>query len=340
MTKNYYDVLGVAKNATSEEIKKAYKKLAIKWHPDRHSQEPPEKQKEAADKFKEISEAYNVLQDDQKRAQYDNYGSADAFGSFHTDNMDDLFRTFFGGGFQRQSGPKPGETVQVRVQLTLKELMSIKTIEISYNKHIRCPECHGAGGSGEETCTYCNGSGQHVAVQQTPFGISKQISVCPHCHGTGKTFKSQCKRCNGTGLIQQHSKFKVTIPTNILNGAGVRYAGEGSESKDPKGHNGDLIVYFYYNYDTSKFTIDEDNTVYERVSIPYYECILGTTLSHKLPTGETVAVAIPKYTQIGDKVKLSKKGIHGKDYFIVINCNLPTKISKTEEDCLHQIKNG
>ncbi len=340
MSKNYYDILGVAKNATSEEINKAYKKLAIKWHPDRHASESEEKQKEAAEKFKEITEAHDVLQDMQKRAQYDTYGSTNFSGGWQADNMEDIFQNIFGGGFHRNSGPKRGETIQIRVQLTLKELMSAQSIEISYNKYIRCPDCHGAGGAGVETCTQCNGSGQHVVAQQTPFGFTQQISLCEHCNGTGKTVKSPCKRCGGSGLILQHAKLNLTIPTGIVNGMGVRYENIGSESKDANAPNGDLLVHFYYNYDPERFTVDQDNTIYEMVSIPYYDCILGATLEHKLPTGEVVSVNIPKHSQIGDKIKLNRKGIRGKAYYIIINCALPNKTSKSEEDYLQKIKNG
>lgn len=341
MAKNYYDILGVAKSATPEEIKKAYKKQAIKWHPDRHSSESEEKQKEAADKFKEIAEAYDVLQDEQKRAHYDAYGTMDNYGNGYSGpDMSDFFHSMFGGFQHKPQKPATGESVQIRIQLSIRELMQASSVDVSYNVYIRCQHCNGTGGDGIKTCPHCQGTGQSVETQRTPFGIAQQITICPHCKGTGKIIANPCKHCGGEGLILQHKTIKLEFPKNIQHGFGVRYPNLGSEAKDSKFPNGDLIVYFYYKIDNEKFTIDRNNDVYETISIPYYDCILGATCKHSLPTGEVVSITIPKYSQTGDTVKIPHKGIQGSDYYVVIECSLPKKISQKEEDCLKQIQNG
>lgn len=346
MAKNYYEILGVAKSATPEEIKKAYKKQAIKWHPDRHSSESEEKQKEAAEKFKDVGEAYDVLKDPQKKAHYDSYGTMDNFGGGYSgpdpNDMASFFQSMFGGGdfFQQRTGPEPGESLRIQVTLSLKELMSSKTVDVNYNTKIRCPNCQGAGGTGIDSCKHCQGTGHSVEVQRTPFGISQQITICPHCHGTGKTVKNVCKTCNGEGLISKHKHLTITIPSNIQHGSRIRYSGAGNEAKEQNAPNGDLWVYFFYSYDHNKFEIDERNNIYEKVKIPYYDCILGTSYKHILPTRETVEVIIPKYTQIGNKIEIPNKGIQGSSYYLVIECELPTHINKEEESLLQQIKHG
>lgn len=344
MSKNYYDILGVAKSATPEEIKKAYKKQAIKWHPDRHSSESEAKQKEAATKFKEVGEAYDVLKDPDKKSHYDTYGTMDNFGGGYSAPTDftDFFRSMFGGDsfFQQERGPAAGETIRIQVPLTIKDLMSAKTVDVSYNINTRCPDCHGTGGTGVETCPHCQGTGRSVVVQRTPFGITQQISVCSHCHGTGKIIKNICPTCNGDGFVKQNKHLAVNIPANIQHGLQLRCTGAGSEAKEANAPNGDLIVFFVYKFDHNRFEIDEKNNIYEDIEIPYYDCILGTPYRHLLPTGEAVMVTIPKCSQIGDKIKIPGKGIHGSDYYLVLDCKLPTYTEANEELHLKQIKNG
>lgn len=339
---NYYETLGVSKNATPDEIKKAYRKLAIKWHPDRHSSESPEKQEEAAAKFKAISEAYDVLSDEKKKAHYDTFGSMDGFGGQASySGPDDLFaqfrEMFGGGGFGFHQGPAPGQSLSIPVYLTIKELLTLKNKLIEYDIEVRCPECHGEGGKNVTTCPYCQGTGQQVQIQQTAFGIMQQVSTCPHCNGTGKVVKDKCKHCHGSGFVPKHVKLTIGIPDNIEEGMRIRATGKGCESKNPAGMPGDVIFTFLYNYDRDKFIIN-GNTIYERVTIPYYNCILGTNLKHILPTGEQLTIKIPPHTQDGDKLSLRGKGINGGDYVLIIISKLPTQTSAKEKELLTQIK--
>lgn len=343
MTENYYEILGVSKNATPNEIKKAYRKQAIKWHPDKHSSESSEKQAEAAAKFKAIGEAYDVLSDEQKKAHYDTYGSMDNYGKgYSSPDPSDMFSHFtdmFGDhfGFRQQRGPEPGQTVTLPVYLTLKELLTISTKLVEYDIQVRCPDCHGEGGKDVEVCQHCHGSGQQVQMQQTPFGFMQQVTTCPYCKGLGKTIKHKCTTCNGSGFVTKHVKLSINIPINIQEGMQIRCSGKGYESKNPNGRNGDLIIGFIYNYDKEQFAI-EGNTVYEKVYIPYYNCILGTNYTHTLPTGVKVTIKIPEYTQDEDKIRLKGKGINNGDYILSIKVNLPIQSSEKEKELLQEIR--
>jgi len=251
--RDYYEVLGVSKSATDDELKKAYRKLAKKYHPDAN---PGDKEAEA--KFKEASEAYAVLSDQDKRRQYDQFGHA-AFeggaggaGGFDFTNMDmgdifgDIFGDLFGGGRSRRSsnGPMNGANVRAAVRITFEEAVSGVDKELELNLKEECTTCHGTGakpGTHPETCSKCGGKGQVVYTQQSLFGMVRNVQTCPDCHGTGKVVKEKCSDCYGTGYVTKRKKIAVSIPAGIDSGQSIRIREKGEPGING-GERGDLLV--------------------------------------------------------------------------------------------------
>jgi molecular chaperone DnaJ len=346
MSKSFYDILGVDKNATQDEIKKAYKKAAVKWHPDRFAKKSEKEQKEAEEHFKEINQANDVLSDPDKRQRYDQYGDNwdkvnQGWGASADFDMGDIFSSFFGGNRERRHrrtnrGPEPGATIKCNIQVTIEDIFNgdTRTLEVKVDK--RCPDCHGSGGE-TETCTYCHGTGMITQTQRTPFGVIQNSSPCPHCQGTGKTFKKRCTKCNATGFVQKTETIKVNIRPGVANGEQIRFTGLGFESKDPQGQNGDLIVVVSYAIDTNRYLI-QGNNVFEKLNVSYFDCIVGKTLKHKLPNGKEVDVTIKPYSKDGDKITLYGKSINGGNYIFIISCTLPNNVSEKEMGLLKEIQ--
>ena len=246
--RDYYEVLGVSKSASDDEIKKAHRKLAKKYHPDLNKDNP-----EAAEKFKELNEAYEVLSDKTKRQKYDQFGFAgvdpnygagqgggfgggfSGFGGFDMGDIGDMFGSFFGGGFgsssrSRRNAPQRGQTIQQRVMLSFEEAAFGCEKEITIQRTENCEECNGTGaakGTSAETCSNCKGSGYITQSQRTPLGIFQTQSACPHCQGTGKIIKHKCSKCGGTGKTQKSRTLKVKIPAGIDDGQAIQLRGQG-----------------------------------------------------------------------------------------------------------------
>ena len=252
--RDYYEVLGVDKNASEEEIKKAYRKIAIKYHPDRNPGD-----KEAEEKFKEAAEAYDVLHDAQKRQQYDQFGfngpaGAGGFGGFGGGefSMDDIFSMFgdvfggrggfggfggFGGGGYRQPAQHRGSDLRLKVKLSLQEVASGVTKKFKVKKDITCPHCHGTGaenGSASETCPTCHGSGVEIRTQQSIFGMMQTQTVCHTCGGEGKVIKNKCHECAGTGVVKGEEVVEISIPAGVAEGMVVNVPNKGNAGR----HNG------------------------------------------------------------------------------------------------------
>lgn len=355
--RNPYEVLGVSKDASDNDIKKAYRKLAIKYHPDRQTGKSDEEKKQAEEKMAEINQAYEILSDKNKRAQFDQFGTVDpnmqgGFGGF--DEAQDMFNHmreamggfddgFFGGfgGFgrhhRRQNTVQPGRTLQIDVDITLSDLMKRDTVEVKYMRRVRCKHCHGAGGTDIHDCPHCHGTGVIQDMQRTPFGVQIQTRPCEYCGGTGKTVGVKCEECNGTGFENKETVIKVKIPANITNNMGVRLQNEGDEAKDERGQNGDLIIIFKVNIDTKRFAI-QGNDIFEAIKVPYYDAILGCEKKITLPDDSNVTIKIPEYSTMGQQVTLKGQGIHGGDYKFVIQLDMPTYINKKEKSYLEKIK--
>lgn len=345
---DYYDILGVDRNASQDEIKKKFKKAAVKWHPDRWTNKSDDERKHAEEMFKQVNEANDVLSDPDKRARYDQYGENwDKVGGgmddedFGFGGFGDIFRHFAGmGGFSRRerdmSGAETGQTIRARIAVNIEDIFNGDTRELNVNVKKRCTECHGTGGE-KETCPCCNGTGM-VSSRRT-FGnqILQTTSPCPHCHGTGHTYKTKCSKCGGTGFSTVQETVKVNIRPGIENGEEIVFHGMGYESSNPKGMNGDLIVQCVYNIDSTRYIV-QGNNVYERISVPYYDCIVGKEMTVTLPNGRTKTLKIPKYCKDGQQVILYGESFNHGNYIFVISCTMPDRVSNEEMKLLEQIQ--
>ena len=355
--RDYYEVLGVSKTATQDELKKAYRKLARKYHPDLNKDN-----EEAAEKFKECNEAYSVLSDDQKRAQYDQFGhaafenggmgggggfgGAGGFGGFGGSGMEDIFDMFFGGqggrGSNRaKSGPQRGADLRFDLEITFEEAAFGLEKEINLYRDETCDHCHGEGaepGSKVESCPECNGTGYVRFTQNTMFGQMVNERPCSRCKGEGKIISEPCKECRGKGTVKRNKKLKVKIPAGVDNGSRLRVSGEG-EAGAKGGPSGDLYVYLYVK--PHKFFERDGTTVLCEVPINIVQATLGADI--KVPTLDgQVTMKVPEGTQPGKILRLKGKGIPSLrgggrgDQLVRIKVVVPTKLSDKQKDALRK----
>ena len=357
--RDYYEVLGVSKDADDAALKKAYRMLAKKYHPDAN---PGDKQAEAA--FKEINEAYSVLSDPKKRAQYDQFGHA-AFdprmcggsgGGFYEGNAadfgdifgdmfgGDIFGSFFGGGrgAQRQAANAPmrGANVRATVRLTFEEAIfgCKKKITIDYKEE--CETCKGSGakpGTSPETCPTCKGQGKIVKMSQTMFGTVQNVQTCPTCHGSGKVVKEKCTSCNGTGYKRIRKSFEVSIPAGIDNGLSVRMP-HGGEPGVNGGERGDLLVECIVS--PHPIFKRQDTNIFSTVPISFATAALGGTIRIKTVDGE-VEYTVKAGTQTDTRVRLSGKGVPSLrnpkmrgDHYVTLVVEVPTKLNAKQREAL------
>lgn len=350
MKKNLYEILGVNKNASDDEIKKAFRKLSLKYHPDRQGGKSDKEKKEAEEKMKEISAAWTVLSDPEKKRQYDMYGTYDENmfnGGFDFSDifahMPDIFGDLggiFGRNRQRHDyrdpGRQKGQSIKVQIPVSIEEILNGKIDrDIEYPINVRCTKCNGEGGTGKKSCPHCHGTGMITTTQSSPFGYIQQSHPCPHCKGTGESFEKICSDCNGTGFVRKNVTIHLTT-SDIGNGKNIMFNGKGYESKYKDAPNGDLIIEQVYTFDNSLYAI-QGNIIYEKINVPYYDCILGAKFEHKLPNGETVTIDIPKYSTDGNQIKLNKY-FNGMNYICIISVKMPTYINAKEVELLEQIK--
>ncbi len=353
--RDYYEVLGVSKTATDDEIKKAYRKAAKQNHPDLH---PGDKAAEA--RFKEIGEAYEVLSDADKRARYDQYGFAGVdpnfaadggfggfgggFGGFDVD-LGSIFSDFFGGGggsSARRNGPRKGENVRAAVTLTFEEAAFGCEKEVSASRVEECSKCNGTGsadGSAPETCSNCGGSGVTRTVRQTPFGAMQQQTTCPKCGGTGKTVKNPCPTCRGKAKVRKNKKITVKVPAGVDNGQAVRVAGEGSVGSGG-GPKGDLLV--EVNVLSHPLFEREGSDVICEMPITFTQAALGCDLEVPTLDGK-VRYNIPEGTQTGTTFRLRDKGIpvvgyknRRGDQYVTVVVETPKDLTREQKDLLKQ----
>lgn len=358
--RDYYEVLGVSKDADDAALKKAYRMLAKKYHPDAN---PGDKQAEAA--FKEVNEAYSVLSDPKKRAQYDQFGHAafdprmgggsgggfyegnaadfgDIFGDFFGGG--DIFGSFFGGGqrAQRQAANAPmrGANVRATVRLSFEEAVfgCKKKITIDYKEE--CETCKGSGakpGSAPETCPTCKGQGKIVKMSQTMFGTVQNVQTCPTCHGSGKIVKEKCTACNGTGFKRVRKSFEVSIPAGIDNGLSVRMP-HGGEPGVNGGERGDLLVECIVS--PHPIFKRQDTNIFSTVPVSFATAALGGTIRIKTVDGE-VEYTVKAGTQTDTRVRLSGKGVPSLrnpkvrgDHYVTLVVEVPTRLNEKQREAL------
>ena len=350
--RDYYDVLGVSKTATADELKKAYRKLARQYHPDVNKDNP-----EAAEKFKECSEAYSVLSDETKRSQYDQFGhaafengggpGAGGFSGFGgAGGMEDIFDMFFGGqgrgGFgtrRSKSGPQRGADLRLDLEITFEEAAFGVEKEVRLNREDTCEHCQGSGaepGSEIEVCPDCHGTGEIQFTQNTMFGQMVNVRPCSRCHGQGRITKNPCKACGGDGRIKKEKKLKVKIPAGVDTDSRLRVSGEG-EAGLRGGGKGDLYVYLYVK--PHKFFERDGTTVLCEIPINIVQATLGAEI--KVPTLDgQVVMKVPEGTQPGKVLRLKGKGIASLrngvrgDQLVTIKVVVPSKLNDKQKDAL------
>ncbi len=349
--RDYYDVLGVSKDATEADIKKAYRLLAKKYHPDAN---PDNKEAEA--KFKEASEAYAILSDKDKRQQYDQYGHS-AFdggaGGFDFNDFDfgdifgdlfggDIFGDLFGGGRRRgaNNGPRRGANVGTGVRITFEESVTGTDKELDLNIKDECEVCHGSGakpGTSPETCATCNGKGQVVHQQQSLFGMVQNIQTCPDCRGNGQVIKEKCSNCYGSGYTSKRKKIQVSIPAGIDNGQSIRIRDKGEPGTNG-GPRGDLLVEVH----VSRHPIfrREGYDIYSTAPISFVEATLGGDVRISTVDGD-VLFTVKAGTQTDTKIRLKGKGmptIRDKqvrgDHYVTLVVQVPKKLNNQQKEAL------
>ena len=350
--RDYYEVLGISKTADDAEIKKAYRVLAKKYHPDMNPGDA-----EAEKKFKEASEAYAVLSDPEKRRQYDQFGhaafeggGAGGFGGFDFNSADfgdifgDIFGDFFGGGRRRgaNNGPMKGANIRTSVRITFEEAVFGVSKEIELTLKDECATCHGTGakpGTSPETCTKCGGKGQVVFTQQSFFGTVRNVQSCPECNGTGKVIKEKCADCHGTGYIANRKKIQVSIPAGIDNGQSVRIRDKGEPGKNG-GPRGDLLVEVI----VARHPIfqRQDYNIFSTVPISFAVAALGGDVVVDTVDGKVIYEVKPG-TQTDTKVRLKGKGVPSLrnkevrgDHYVTLVVQTPEKLSGEAKELLKQ----
>lgn len=354
--RDFYDVLGVSKNATEDEIKKAYRKLAKENHPDLH---PDDKEAEA--RFKEANEAYEVLTDSEKKARYDQYGHAGVdpnFGGGAGDpfqgvgfDISDIFDSFFGGGFgggQRRAdpnAPRRGGDVQASVTISFEEAAKGCRKKINYQQIETCDDCHGSGaaaGTTAKTCPNCNGSGRVSINQRTPFGVIQSQQTCDRCGGKGKIIETPCKTCDGKGRVRRKKEVEINIPAGIDDDQTLRVGGKGNAGMNG-GPAGDLNV----DVSVRPHPIFErrGNDVWCDLPITFVQASLGAEVTVPTLDGK-VSYKLHEGTQPGDTFKLKGKGIQslqgrGKgDQFVKVTVEIPRNLNKKQKELLQELEKG
>lgn len=348
MEEDYYKILGVSKSASKEEIKKNYRELAKKYHPDVN--------KDGAEKFKKISEAYAVLSDDTKRSQYDQFGSTgfhqkysqeDIFRGFDFEDIfgdafgDNIFNMFFGGGGRKRSHGR-GRDLAYELEIDFNDAVFGCKKEIEIESLTTCDKCNGSGSKDDKfaVCEECNGAGQVRVSRRTPFGSFTQVSTCNECSGEGKTIQNKCKECNGTGRVSKVRSVKINIPAGVDNGSKLKVSRAG-EAGLKGGTSGDLYVVLHVK--PSEIFDRDENDLYLHVPISFSQAALGDEI--KVPTLEKdVNIKIPTGTQSGTKFRLSGKGVpyldgYGKgDLYVIADVLTPKHLNKEQKRLLEELK--
>ena len=357
--RDYYEVLGVDKNASDDELKKAYRKLAKKYHPDAN----PDNKKEAEAKFKEVNEAYETLSDSNKRRMYDQFGAdgpqgfgGNGAGGFYSQGFDgfnmgdfgdlgDIFSSFFGGGrtSRQRSGPIKGASLRYDLEITFEEAFLGVEKEISFTREEECSTCHGTGakpGTKIDTCSMCHGTGQITQMQTTILGQMQTTRTCPNCHGEGKVIKEHCETCRGKGTIRKPARIKVKIPAGIDDGQTVILRGEGAAGSKG-GAKGDLLIAIHIK--RHRIYTRKQNNVYCEIPVTITQATLGANLEIPMVDGSIEKCKIPEGTQTDTKFRIKGKGFkspnsnYAGDFIFTVIVQTPKRLSKEQRDLLEQL---
>lgn len=346
--KDYYASLGLEKGASDDEIKRAFRKLAIKYHPDKNQGD-----KEAEDRFKEINEAYQVLSDPEKKARYDQFGTADfdgsgfgagGFGGFDFSDMGgfgDIFESFFGGGGggRRRNGPQKGADLEYSLNLTFEEAVFGVEKEVSINRSENCETCRGTGakaGTSPKTCPTCNGAGQVRVQRQTPLGSFVSTSTCDKCGGKGKVIEEPCTSCHGNGSVRKNRKITVNVPAGVDTGNIMPLRGQGEHGLND-GPPGDL--YIRINVAPSKKFVRKGNDIYLDTHISMAKAALGTEITVATVDGD-VKYTVPAGTQSGTLFRLKGKGVprvnssERGDQYVKVIVDIPKNLNDKQREAL------
>lgn len=348
--RDYYEVLGVAKGASDDEIKKAFRKKSKQYHPDLHPGD-----KEAEEKFKEVNEAYQVLSDPEKKSRYDQFGHAGvdpnfgagggAYGGAGGFDFGDIFGDIFGGGFggfggrSNRNGPRRGADIRQVIDITFEEAAFGCSKKINITTQEKCETCGGTGakkGTPVETCAQCHGTGRIQQRQRTILGYMTTETTCPRCHGEGKIIKEPCRDCRGTGVVRKNKTIEVQIPAGIDNGQTIQLSGKG-EAGAKGGPNGDLLITVRVR--PHEIFRREDSDVFIDMPITFVQAALGAKI--KVPTLDgAVELTIPEGTQTGSRFRMKGKGIpylrskSRGDQYVTVTVEVPRNLSSKQKDIL------
>lgn len=356
MPRDYYEILEIDRSADADAIKKAYRKLAKKYHPDVSTEE-----KEVAEaKFKEISEAYEVLSDPEKRQLYDQYGHDGVKQQFgqdgfswddftRADDISDIFGDIFGGMFgggrgrgRSRNAPQQGESLGYDLEITLKDVLYGKKVNIEVPRTVNCEPCKGTGGKDGKvsTCPTCGGQGQVQSVQRTPFGNMMSVRDCPECRGTGKTSAEKCPHCRGRGRTTKESKIDINVPPGMEDGMRMRVTGQGNDGVNG-GPAGDLFIMIHVRPDK---TFDRDgNNLWTGITTTYPKLVIGGEEKVTTLDGDKVLLKIPAGTQVGTVLRIPGKGLPRTnsssrgDLMVRVSVSVPTKVTDEERELYQKL---
>lgn len=343
MTKDYYKTLELDKNASDEDIKKSYRKLAMKYHPDKNKDD-----NESESRFKEIAEAYEILSNKEKKSNYDRYGSAEGggFGGFSGfGNMEDIFSQFSSFGFgnrrSQQQGRKvrvKGPDLRIKVSLTINDIINGVTKNIKYKRHVKCVTCSGKGGTDVKTCNSCEGNGHRMSVVNTVFGQMSQSVICNDCQGTGEEILNKCSDCNGQGTQIKEQSVEIEVPIGVGNGIQMTMNGFGNSIRN--GEDGDLNILFDEIHDKT-FRREGGNIIMDK-EISLIDAIIGSNIEVLTPRG-SINIDIEPGTEPNKIIRMPGKGIKDINYgmgSLIINIiiKIPKKVNNQEREILENLR--